>query len=90
VPDAARKGKMLPFNRFGYPYNPPGIEVAFTIQTFKQHFGNEHEKLIGSWLNRQMDRTWDVDAGLMNRQTDDGATLAARMYEAVRLQEYEF
>ena len=90
VPDVAGKGKMLPFNRFGYPYNPPGIEVAFTVQTFNEHFGNGYKKLIGMWLNRQMERTFDVDSGLMNRQTDDGATLAVRMYEAVRLSEYEF
>ena len=90
VPDVARKGKMLPFNRFGYPYNPPGIEVAFTVQTFRDHYGDGYEKLIGMWLNRQMERTFDPDSGLMNRHTDDGVTLAVRMYEAVRLKDYEF
>ena len=90
VSDAARKGRKLPFNRFGYPYNPPGIEMAFTMQTFRDHYGDGHEDLIRLWLSRQIDRTFDPDTGLMNRQTDDGVTLAARMYEAVRLMDYDF
>jgi hypothetical protein len=90
LPDAAGKGRILPFNRFAYPYNPPGIEMAFTVQTFREHYGGSHEDLIRLWLSRQMERTFDPGSGLMNRQTDDGVTLAARMYEAVRLMDYEF
>jgi hypothetical protein len=90
VPDAARKGKRLPFNRFGYPYNPPGIEMAFTMQAFRGHYGDGYEDFIRQWLSRQIERTFDPHTGLMNRQTDDGVTLAARMYEAVRLMDYEF
>lgn len=90
MPGVACKGKTLPFNRFGYPYNPPGIEVAFAVQTFKEHYGDEYEKLISIWLGRQIERTFDPESKLMNRQTDDGATLAVRMYEAARLKEYSF
>ena len=88
-PDVVGKGKLLPFNRFGYPYNPPGIEMAFTVQTLREHYGDRYEGLIREWLGRQIARTFDPDSGLMNRQTDDGATLAARLYEAVRLSDYE-
>jgi len=90
IADSESKGKVLPFNRFGYPYNPPGIEVAFTMQTFAAHYGAGYEKHAATWLGRQFDRTFDPESGLMNRQTDDEVTLAVRMYEAVRLKEYEF
>jgi len=76
APDPAHKqGKELPYNRFGYPYNPPGIEVAFTIQTFSEYFGEGYKELVASWLNMQKEEV----------MTDDEVTLAARMYEAVRL-----
>ncbi len=89
VADFAQKGKTLPFNRFGYSYNPPGIEVAFTVQTFKEHFGGGHEKLISEWLSRQVEKTYDPESKLLNKQTDDRVTSAARTYEAVRLKEYQ-
>jgi hypothetical protein len=89
LPDAAHKGKVLPFNRLGYSYNPPGFEVAFTVQTFKEHYKDEYEKLISMWLGRQIERTLDSKSSLMNKQTDDTVTLSARMYEAVRLKEYQ-
>jgi hypothetical protein len=55
-------------NRFGYPYNPPGIEMAFTVQTFREHYGDGYEDLIRLWLSRQIERTLDPDTGLINRQ----------------------
>ena len=88
--DPAHSGNMLPFNRFGYPYNPPGIEMAFTVQSFRPHYGEQSDSLISMWLSRQVERTFDAGSGLMNRQTDDEVTLAARMYEAVRLEDYSF
>jgi hypothetical protein len=54
-----------------------------------ERYGDGYENLIRVWLARQMERTFDSDSGLMNRQADDGATLAARLYEAVRLGDYE-
>lgn len=88
--DSAHSGKTLPFNRFGYPYNPPGIEMAFTVQSFLPHYGDQSDSLISTWLSRQAKRTFDSGSGLMSRQTDDEPTLAARMYEAVRLEDYSF
>lgn len=88
--DPAHSGKVLPFNRFGYPYNPPGIEMAFTVQSFRAHYGEQADHLISTWLGRQIGKTFDMEAGLMNRQTDDPPTLAARMYEAVRLTDFRF
>ena len=76
---------VLPVNRFGYPYNPPGIEVAFTVQTFSKYFEGNKEDLIAMWLGRQLNKTFDQPSGVMCKYTDDKTTLAARMYEAVRL-----
>lgn len=84
---AHNSGKALPFNRFGYPYNPPGIEMAFTVQSFRAHYGDQSDSLIKMWLSRQVEKTCVPGSGLMNRQTDDALTLTARMYEAVRLKE---
>ncbi len=76
APDPRHKnGRALPYNRFGYPYNPPGYEVAFTMQTFSDHFGSGYQELATRWFNTQSDKT----------ATDDEVTLAARTYEAVRL-----
>jgi hypothetical protein len=85
---ASGKGKALPFNRFGYAYNPPGIEVAFTVQSFGSLFGEEGPRLISEWMGQQLERTYDSQVGLMVRNTDDPSTLAARIYEAVRLADY--
>jgi len=82
---AHSSARQLPFNRFGYAYNPPGIEVAFTIRTFSDHFGAGYAALMDAWLERQVEKTLDGNTGLMTRNTDDAATLSARIYEAVRL-----
>lgn len=82
--------KILPFNRFGYPYNPPGLEIAYTVQRFQAHYGAQAGHLVSDWLARQVEKTFDKAAGLMNWQTDDPATLSVRMYEAVRLDDYDF
>ncbi len=89
IADTSHQGQNLPFNRFGYPYNPPGIEVAFTMQTFNDHYSSSSQELIPLWLGMQLDKTYDLDAGLMRMNTDDPATLASRMYEATRLSNYE-
>ena len=80
--------KVLPFNRFAYAYNPPGIEVAFTVQSFRSFFGDACSRLISDWMGRQLERTFDPDVGLMVKNTDDPSTLAARTYEAVRLENH--
>ncbi len=90
APDPKHSGKALPFNRFGYPYNPPGIEMAYTVQCFRQHYGEKAGGLISNWLARQAEKTLDEVTGLMHLHTDDPPTLSARMYELVRLNDYKF
>ena len=74
----------LTFNKFGYSYNPPGIEVAYTMEVFQNRFSGVDQK-VKQWLKRQVDETFDLEQGLMNRQTEDPWTLAARICEATRL-----
>lgn len=70
-------------NPFAFPYNPAGIEMAFAIRTFGLDSYPSH------WVNRQLSETFDTDQMLMNRNTEDPATLAARFYQAVRLDDLE-
>jgi hypothetical protein len=70
-------------NPFGYPYNPPGFEVAFAAQTFADVWAGGQP---GSWwVGQQLQRTYDPQTRLLGRQTSDQHTLAARLYEATRL-----
>lgn len=72
---------------YGYPYNPPGFEVPFAIQSFSDLVSEEtrSEANLSSWLDWQLDRTWSVESGQMDRHTPDPLTLTARIYEASRL-----
>jgi hypothetical protein len=81
----ARYVRGLENNRFGYPYNPPGIETPFALLTFADCMPDNVESTAAQWLSRQLSRTFDFDRGLMQDNTDDPHTLAARIYEATRL-----
>jgi len=87
-PTPQGRGKELPFNKFGYSYNPPGIEVAYTMQIFKSYYSEISDQTIGLWLGRQFSKTLNAESMLMDILTDDEMTLSARLYEAVRLEDY--
>ncbi len=72
-------------NRFGYPYNPVGIEVAFGLLTFADRISGDVVAAATSWLGRQFNLTYDHENRLMQRDTEDPETLSARIYEATRL-----
>ncbi|WP_320041298.1 hypothetical protein [uncultured Desulfobacter sp.] len=71
-------------NIYGYPYNPLGFELPFALQTFKSEIAG-HNKSKSWWVEQQLKRCMDIDTGLMTNYTNDPATHAARLYEAVRL-----
>jgi hypothetical protein len=72
-------------NPYCYVYNPTGIEVAYAIQTFRPESTDIAEK----WLNSQFSRTLDRELNLMNNGNSlDPLTLMARIYEAIRLNNY--
>jgi hypothetical protein len=70
-------------NIFGYPYNPPGFEVALTIQEFS-HIRN-FTKTAKWWLDQQIENTYDKGIKMLCRSAEDKETLSARLYEATRL-----
>lgn len=86
--DKENEGVALPFSKYGYAYNPPGIEVAFTAQTFDKYFKARADEIVPISLNNQLERTFDWETGFMERNTDDKSTLASRIYEMVYLKNH--
>ena len=79
---SAEYRKLLDGNPYGYPYNPPGIEMAYALEVFG---GGDRRKEQERWLAEQMRRCYDEESGMMARGTEDPRTHAARLYEATRL-----
>ncbi|MEC3880164.1 hypothetical protein [Parapedobacter sp. 10938] len=77
-------GNNLEKSKYGYPYNPAGIELAYACQRVAK------EKESKLWIQQQFDRTFDLTANLMIKgKPFDVNTAAARLYEAVRLKDAE-
>jgi hypothetical protein len=72
-------------NTFGYPYNPPGFEVAFAAQAFAAEWRGPRP--AAWWVGQQLRRTYDPARRMLCRNTVDPNTLAARLYEATRLED---
>ena len=74
-------------NIYGYPYNPPGFEVALTIQEFSSYllFSKSREW----WVEQQLHRCYDSEKKMLMNSTEDSKTLSARLYEATRLKDME-
>jgi len=77
--EAYRRG--LEGNKYGYPYNPPGFEMAFALQVFAENTRQEQSW----WLSEQLRRCYDFESHLMSFGTKDPMTHAARLYEVTRL-----
>lgn len=74
--------RELPGNKYGYPYNPPGAEHAFAIETFAGGTRADQEW----WLAEQFRRCYDFGSHSHDRGgSKDPVTHAARLYEATRL-----
>ena len=71
-------------NKYAFSFNPTGIENAYAIEVFSEN--NKQECL--TWVKSQFDRHITSSQQIMNKNTTDPATLAARIYEAVRLPNY--
>jgi len=79
--ESALHREELRSNRFAYGYNPTGIEMAFADFCFLPASDRRGE----AWLADQFRRCYDVQTGLMARNSPDPLTLAARICEAIRL-----
>ncbi len=64
-------------NKYGYPYNPSGFEIAY----FWHICGNEPDTLKSNLIEKQLSDHYDQNTMLMEKNTCDPRTLAARMYE---------
>ena len=84
------KDTNLPFNRYGYAYNPAGFETAFALKAFGHTSAGNINAAMTEWVRRQVEKTFNFDTNLMELNTEDKVTLAARIYEATRLPNLEF
>ena len=71
-------------NRYGYPYNPVGFEIAFALKVFFESSAAIDSQML-VWISSQFEHTFDYESGMFSRNTEDPVTLAARIYEATRL-----
>ena len=72
-------------NEFGYPYNPVGYEFPFALKVFKDFDDKKYIRTCEPWISEQVSRSYNIETGIMGRNTDDPATLTARIYELCRL-----
>jgi len=72
-------------NPFAYGYNPTGFEMAFALVCFLAGV----EDKARSWVREQIRRSYDLRTGLMTRHSPDPPTLAARIWEAMFLPDWE-
>lgn len=82
--EAVKKSSFLAELRsssYGWEYNPPGLELAYTFSIFEPDFGQSV-----SWLRKQHEVTWLGDPlNPFGRRSVDYWTSAARIYEASRM-----
>lgn len=77
--------EQIDSSKYGFPYNPPGIETAFALQVF----GGE-AALIQKWLDRQFQTTWDPQRQMLDAgENFDSNTAGARLYEATRIDNHD-
>lgn len=76
-------------SKYGFPYNPPGIEMSFALEVFGERIPNKIKRQK-KWLSEQFKHSFNFDTNLMEKNTKDSNTHAARIYEAVRLPEIKF
>ena len=76
--------KIAEKNKYGFSYNPSGIETAFFIYTFKEQF-NKPSKMIKIALEKQFRRNLNTKTLTLTEKTSDPNTLALRIYEATRI-----
>lgn len=70
-------------NIYGYSYNAPGFELPYIAKVFNSELP-EHSALISEVAKKQLEYTYNEQQQSFNMQTEDQATLDARVYEYVR------
>lgn len=75
-------------NKYGTQYNPSGIELAYFVYVLRDRI-DDWKSVAKQSLERQFAKHLDKKTSLMNQNTNDPDTLAARIYEATRLPDIE-
>ncbi|MFC6716699.1 agl cluster protein AglQ [Natrialbaceae archaeon GCM10025810] len=70
-------------NKYGFPYNPSGFEIALALEVFQ----NDHER-ARDWVELQLRCHFNWDQMSLAKGTPHPRVLAARIYEATRLSDY--
>jgi len=76
---------VLDDNKYGYPYNPPGFEVPFSLMVLKEMDQSELVVVTRWWVGEQFRRSFNPKTGKMEKNTEDPETHTARLYELTRM-----
>jgi len=69
---------------YGYAYNPPGFEAAYTLKAFKENTSHDE---VDYWVAKQLAKTYNQNKGEIIFPVHDINTSYARLYEATRILE---
>jgi hypothetical protein len=73
-------------NKFGFGFNPTGLELFFVLWAL-----DNKDPVDCKWLlKEQLDHSYDCKEAMLSRGTEDVATQNARIYEAVRFPDSAF
>lgn len=75
----------LETNKYGYPYNPPGFEVPYSLHILKETGESELIDQTSWWVNKQFEKCYNRETGMMDRNTEDPMTHTSRIYELTRM-----
>jgi hypothetical protein len=81
--------KNINKNKYSYHYNTTGFENAYALYKFSSLLDSETQENIEELLTAQLMNHYDKESHLMNKNTVDNNTLAARLYELTRLPNYK-
>lgn len=70
-------------NKYSYPYNPTGFEIAYVINEKLREKNNL--ELISKFINKQFNLNFNHETFIFSNNTDDPQTLTARLYELVAI-----
>ena len=79
--------ERLKENRYGYPYNPPGFEVPYSLIVLAKLDRDHLLESCEKWVGEQFKRCFEHSSLRMSRNTEDPVTHTARMYELTRMPE---
>ena len=71
-------------SHYGFPYNPPGFEVALTLEEIGVS-PDMNSSQPSTWIKLQFDHCFNEKTQLMDGDASDSNTQCARLYEATRL-----